>query len=1133
MKRLLILLFLFPGLQTAQARQTTSINSYTARLDSLNLAFGGEQKGMEAYEEALTKLRSIKARATVIQEEGAGKIGSSVIVSGILQWTDGQGGLHPIRYADIKLFDDNIFSNPEVAQVRTDGNGVYSASITDPGGLDIFLRIYTHNNLVDVLPPGVRNAQGEIDNSFQAVTETFEVTGNTIINAQVPNTTTAGHAFSIFDALIVAAQFTEGLLGAPLPVIPVDFPGTAGVSQVVGPPNLHMEVIDLDKYDWDVLHHEYGHVVARYQNIDDNPGGGHGLLQKLSDIHGKSKGTRLAWGEGWPSFFALVVQQERGVAAMNIPNAGDLRYQDADVSLDYSLEAKEGLNTLGEDDEVAVQRILWDLYDGANDKGDEVSLGFGPIWSAMLQASPKNLSGFWNALTQGKTMKTKSEYGGIFAEWGVAPMPTDPLDGHTVSLDGGGRVARPNDGGALTLTWDENGGAGDNFKNDKFIVEFYDPDLTFMIHTSPELTAPQYTPTEDDWYKINFATFTPEGSDIRWIVKGWNTNAPETGLYISPAYLIDGGVDVGFVLDTHGNMSGKLDGIQRHLIQALENYPDDRKTLFQLTTFEGDLHDGYPYNERLSTPVNGAFAGQVAALSPSGSNECEDQVASGYVALTTRYLEMDAGGRIFFATNRYVSARFAGNIYRYALSLLQAKGLTVDVLLMGTRCPRKTAATAKAEDEEQDALQAYAYMARETGGTFVYLPESESGDPREVERLENTVYNMTRATLGAAITFVETPTAPPDAGLTVTLQAGKTHFDTGTTLDFGSGITVSDIEAVSPTKLKARLAIAPGTTLGFREVTATTPLADGSVETATGAGVFEVADAPAEPVLLSVFPGESAVGETLTVTIDGFNTGFDATSSLDMGEGISVLSVNPVSSTQLEATVLVEETAATGFHEISVQTGTSVATAQRAGTFLVLEASSSAALASIIPETAAAGAVVSVAINGQGTSFQAGVSTVSFSGNGITVLTTTVATPDLLVANLVVDAGAQNGLRDVVVTTGGEVAFLTGGFEITGGASGVEVEAQDGLPTDYRLAQNYPNPFNPTTVISFDVKQTGPVRLTVYDALGREVARLVDRMMTQGAYTVGFDAGALPSGVYFYQLRAGDAILNRKMIVAK
>ncbi|GIV57285.1 MAG: hypothetical protein KatS3mg042_0198 [Rhodothermaceae bacterium] len=91
----------------------------------------------------------------------------------------------------------------------------------------------------------------------------------------------------------------------------------------------------------------------------------------------------------------------------------------------------------------------------------------------------------------------------------------------------------------------------------------------------------------------------------------------------------------------------------------------------------------------------------------------------------------------------------------------------------------------------------------------------------------------------------------------------------------------------------------------------------------------------------------------------------------------------------------------------------------------------------------------------------------------------------------------------------------------------------DVVPGAYRLAQNYPNPFNPVTTITFDLPRATRARLDVFDVLGRTVAVLLDARLTPGTYAVTFDATALPSGVYFYRLTAGDVVRTRQMAVLK
>mgnify|MGYP001399001311 CR=1 FL=1 len=89
------------------------------------------------------------------------------------------------------------------------------------------------------------------------------------------------------------------------------------------------------------------------------------------------------------------------------------------------------------------------------------------------------------------------------------------------------------------------------------------------------------------------------------------------------------------------------------------------------------------------------------------------------------------------------------------------------------------------------------------------------------------------------------------------------------------------------------------------------------------------------------------------------------------------------------------------------------------------------------------------------------------------------------------------------------------------------------VPQEFLVSQNYPNPFNPSTKISWQSPVSGWQTLKVYDVLGKEVATLVNEYKPMGRYEVEFDASHLSSGVYFYQLRAGEYVEIKKMILMK
>jgi hypothetical protein len=93
------------------------------------------------------------------------------------------------------------------------------------------------------------------------------------------------------------------------------------------------------------------------------------------------------------------------------------------------------------------------------------------------------------------------------------------------------------------------------------------------------------------------------------------------------------------------------------------------------------------------------------------------------------------------------------------------------------------------------------------------------------------------------------------------------------------------------------------------------------------------------------------------------------------------------------------------------------------------------------------------------------------------------------------------------------------------------------VPSNFALRQNYPNPFNPTTTIMYELSVHGSVTLKIYDALGREIATLVNKEQTAGTYEVPFDARNITSGIYFYRLQirqpSGTFTETKKLVLLK
>ncbi len=88
-------------------------------------------------------------------------------------------------------------------------------------------------------------------------------------------------------------------------------------------------------------------------------------------------------------------------------------------------------------------------------------------------------------------------------------------------------------------------------------------------------------------------------------------------------------------------------------------------------------------------------------------------------------------------------------------------------------------------------------------------------------------------------------------------------------------------------------------------------------------------------------------------------------------------------------------------------------------------------------------------------------------------------------------------------------------------------------PFSYQLKQNYPNPFNPKTMIEFIIPEKQIVDLSVFNALGQKVKTLVNKELEPGKHYFEFDGSNLNSGIYFYELKAGQFKSVKKMVLIK
>jgi hypothetical protein len=122
----------------------------------------------------------------------------------------------------------------------------------------------------------------------------------------------------------------------------------------------------------------------------------------------------------------------------------------------------------------------------------------------------------------------------------------------------------------------------------------------------------------------------------------------------------------------------------------------------------------------------------------------------------------------------------------------------------------------------------------------------------------------------------------------------------------------------------------------------------------------------------------------------------------------------------------------------------------------------------------------------------------------------------------------EDGMIDVIVPATSKVVWYKNPY-----TTNVVEEVPSSIPTEFELYQSYPNPFNPTTTIKYQIPELSFVTIKVYDVLGSEVAILINEEKAVGTYELTWYAENLPSGIYFYQLNAGEYINTKKMVLMK
>lgn len=465
---------------------------------------------------------------------------STTIVKGTIEYSASDNSKHLVRSLMVQIVDaDGTPNGSVVARPNTSPTGTYSATVStlrsNGQPRKLIVRVLAEDSYFLIKPTAPATALPQHIDSTPHTATGAPITINVIGNDTADNNTAFDVADALLSGIIYLKHVNGGMAFRPLTVT---FPDSAGTD--FNSTTSSARILHTDRFDWDVILHEFGHYVADNFGIDTSRGGRHGFQQNLGEPppagYGKSAGIQLAWSEGFATYFAISAENVLNVAAMHIPHAGDTYYDDTEdpVKFHVDLQTATPYAGVGEDNELSVARTLWHIF-----KDRALAMSDLLILNTLKAAKANTLSAAIKALlpaggaalfdgsgTQTAAyVKHSNDFACLLKDQVVSPKITAPANGTN---------AVP--WSPPTYTWQPNG-AGPSNRLDKFTVQFWSNDWSKMLFESPQQATTSYTPTAAEWKTI-IDTKDLSGNlpaSINVVVKGTGSHAPQTGPYKSCA----------------------------------------------------------------------------------------------------------------------------------------------------------------------------------------------------------------------------------------------------------------------------------------------------------------------------------------------------------------------------------------------------------------------------------------------------------------------------------------------------------------------------------------------------------------------------------------------------------------------
>ena len=509
-----------------------------------------------AMEEIVTP-NTIDINDHIIQNEINSTFENAFRIKCTFLWQADNLNIYPQRNAKVELYIRNKTTNNfELHTVTsTDDDGKINIFLATPptSGYDLYMRIYAADITENITVR--KNANNEI---YFTSTETYigrttDITSTFISNIAYTSSYTL-HALQIFQAVKTARDFAQEMMGR-LPndvavLYPHDQTGNAQNSCFYNRPNLsdtstindigtiHIPYFESSKNlkvyaCWDAIMHEYGHHVSYHSEIgvaDFTGGIAHDVFDNQCDVFyssspstAKHLGIHLAWGEAWPTIFALVAQDyyKTLIGGTNgIAYACDNVYNSYKYGDDYSVEESNEYTFNGDGCELNIMMVLWDLFDDPVNDDDPFSMTYTQFWNVITENHAKTFSEFIQGFYDDHPSYTHA-IGSLLEECRIAPYKLDTDDDYPISQDS-----------PPVFNW-KAGGGSKYFPNNNFVLIFYNEAGIPILYTD-EIYTTTYALSDEEWNDILYSY--PNDDEYLVAISAIQTDEPVTGEYISKLY---------------------------------------------------------------------------------------------------------------------------------------------------------------------------------------------------------------------------------------------------------------------------------------------------------------------------------------------------------------------------------------------------------------------------------------------------------------------------------------------------------------------------------------------------------------------------------------------------------------------